>query len=126
MIIRKLLEFSPVNVYMKLNKTEKAVTLEDKRMLAIMSSVLFAMLLISQLSSASDNINSFTFDTSYSSLETDISESNHTNVVTPDFLFSISEHAQILPLLRPALETESGYIDEHTPTYFIRAPPSYS
>jgi hypothetical protein len=90
-----------------------------------MATVLFALLLISQLSSASSNINSFTFDTTFGSVETDGSESNHTNIVTPDFLYSISEQTQVLPLLRPVHELESGYIDEHTPTNSIRAPPNY-
>lgn len=112
---------------MSLSEFEITEKLKNRGLDAIMTTLLVALLFMTHLSYASDDINTyFIYDTNHSSLETDNPEDDHTNIVSPDFLFSISEQPQHLPLLRAVHELKSGFIKQYTPAYFIRAPPIYS
>ncbi len=112
---------------MRLNKLEKAEKLKDKGLATIMTALLVALLLITQLSYASDDITvSLIYDTNSSFLETDNAKDDQTNLVSPDFHYSFSEQPKYLPLLHAVHEPKSGFIGKYTPAYFIRAPPNYS
>lgn len=112
---------------MRLSKLEKAVIDKNGGLVSILPPLLIALMLFSQVSYASDDIDvCFIYDTAPSVLGTDNSNDNQTNVFSSDFLYSISGHQQDLPLLHAVRELKSGIIKKLTSAYFIRAPPIYS
>lgn len=112
---------------MRLSKLGKAEIDKNRGLVSTLIPLLIALLLFTQLSYASDGIDvCFIYDTNHSVLGTDNSNENQTNVFSADFLYSIPDQLQDLPLLHAVRELKSGIIKKHTPPYFIRAPSIYS
>ncbi len=110
---------------MLFNKTKIVEKFEGNKLIAVMTTVLVVLLLISQLSLASGNINSrFFLDAGFGSLQVDEPESNAINVSTPDIIHIVSEH--ILPLVyhRCSYEASIKFFKNNYQNYSIRSPPS--
>lgn len=104
---------------------KKTETVKDERTLAVMTTTLVALLLISQLSLASERSDSrFFLDSDYYSvLESDEPESNNTKVITPDFLHvnSVQKQNNISSWSEYGLTLV--YVKNHTNSCSIRSPP---
>lgn len=98
---------------------------KDERQLAVMITTLVALLLISQLSLASERSNSrFFIDSNFfASLETVDLESNNTHHFTPEFLYINSEQKQYTISSWSNYGLTLIYIENHSRTGSIRSPP---
>ena len=107
----------------KAEKAEKAEKVKDNKLLAVMTTVLVALLLISQLSLASGNINSrYILDTNFNALEIDESETNDVDVYTPDFLHAIQDQELYIVLQRSDYDLSLVYVEHYIHSGSIRSP----
>jgi hypothetical protein len=107
---------------------EKTEATLDKRQIAMMTTTFVALLLISQLSMASDYSNSqFLLDSNfYDSLETGDLESNSTDRYTPDFVSICYNDIKVTSSLFPVHLLSISYNNNAKLPNSIRAPPLFS
>lgn len=107
---------------------EKAKTVKDNRLLAIMATVLLALLMISQLSLASSYSNSsFLYDGSYKdSLDDNDQDSNAVTEFNPDFIHASYDYEQNIVSSWSYSDLSIAYIEKQIQSYSIRAPPLFS
>ncbi len=105
-----------------MEKTETAI---EHRQLAIMTTTLVALLLVSQLSLASGRSDArFLLDSNYyDSLETVDLESNNNKHFTPDFIQYNSEQKQNNIFACSSHGLTPIYVENHTHSASIRSPP---
>lgn len=107
----------------KLGTTEKA---KDNRFAAVMTTALFAMLMISQLALASEKTKtSYILDNNYGSLESNTLQGNDNNIdiFTPDFLHAVTVLEQQIPSFWADYDSSVEYVENHSIPYLIRGPP---
>ncbi|GJM05985.1 MAG: hypothetical protein DHS20C09_19810 [marine bacterium B5-7] len=107
---------------------EKTKTVKDNRLVTILATVLLALMLISQLSQASDYSKApFLIDSNYSdSLGADDLKANNVNKYTPDLLCASSEHKQNIVYSFSGHGQVVAYIKKQIHYYSIRSPPLFS
>ena len=111
------------------NKLEIAEKAKDNRLMAVMTTVLVALLLISQLSLASENAKPrYILDDNYGSLKVNDTDGNENdiNIFPPDFLHITSEQEQQAAPLWPDYDSSVVHVENQSFPYPIRAPPQIS
>lgn len=115
---------------LELAELEKVKTVKDNRLLAIMATVLLALMLISQLSLASDTSNNrILFDSdNYGSLENDVDNEPEKNIngYTPGLILNLVNVKQSLISLSANQNQTLAYINNLYYSFPIRSPPYLS
>lgn len=104
---------------------KKTDVIKDNRSLAVTTTVLVAILLISQLSLASSNIR-FVPDSNYDSLKVSDAENDNDFISsTPDFETFSTKHENTLVPQYASTDLPPIYIENQSTSYSIRSPPFF-